>query len=231
MKANNIKNIAPNCVKPRGRSLFTSKSSGLGGLTLLALSCIAGSPQASDSQDSALYDLAPEGSAFVRLINLRRSASEVVLAEKSLKTNDHCAASRYRYFSPGEYRVLSQDLQLAARLEPQQAYSIVIDESQLILIKDAYVNDRKRSLVSAYNFSQSTSLALKTADGKHTVFAGLEPLKQQARSINPVKAHFSLFADDVSVLAINPVIFERGVASSLLICGDEKPRLSRWVRQ
>jgi len=231
MKTYPVKNTADHCLKLQGKHPFSSKLFCIGGLTLLALACVTGSSKASDSPDGALYDLAPEGSAFVRLINLRKNASEVVLAKKSLKSKDHCSASGYRYFSPGEYQVSSQGMQLAARLEPQQAYSIVINDSQLMLIKDAYVKDRKLSLVSAYNFSQTTSLALKTADGRHTVFAGLEPLKQQARTINPVKAHFSLFAEDVSVLNVKPVIFERGVASSLLICGDEKPRLSRWTRQ
>ncbi len=212
------------------KGLSISRFSSLCGLTMLALTCVSGSLLA-DSQDSALYDLAPEGAAFVRVINLRQSASEVALADQSLKIDEYCSASRYHYFSAGDYQVLSRSLQLSARLDSHSAYSIVIEDDQISLINDAYVQDRKLSLVSAYNFSQSKSLALKTADGKHTVFSDLNPLEQKSRTINPVKAQFSLFLDNLSVLEVKPIIFERGVASSLLICGDDEPVKSRWVRQ
>lgn len=210
-------------------------------LVHLLFSCISFKSLANEA---ALYDLAPPGSAFLRVIDLRKnspdslsgqSSSKITLRikGKSISTDAYCSASGFIHLSPGEYSKQINGLQWRGFLEANQAYSLVVDNYSVRLLKDYRPRDPRRALLAVYNFSYLTQLGLVTARSARSVFANLPRGESVAREINPLKITFNLVdqADpgSDSITVTDAMIFQPGVLSSLFICVDQQGLFTRWA--
>ena len=111
------------------------------------------------------------------------------------------------------------------------AYSLVLGDTELTLTNDPRSQDQRRGVVSVYNLSETDGLALKTSDGRQALFDKLQSGDIKSRAINPVRVDLSVFHGQTRLIDIDTVIFERGVTSSLLICGDPQAPVATWIRQ
>jgi len=185
----------------------------------------------SEVDERALYDLAPENSSFVRLINLTASPQRIRLDNVTLSVPSYCSASGYKPIHAGDYPLRLGTKELMTSMDSNLAYSLVVDKSGVTLVADTMVKSPRKSLVSVYNFTSVSELSVKTADGKHSVFSNLASGDSASREINPVKVNFAVFSAVEKLSDVDATIFERGVASTLLLCGDEDSIRTQWVRQ
>ena len=196
------------------------------------------------ANEAALYDLAPPGSAFLRVIDLRKnnpynvaseSSSKITLRieGKSLSTQAYCSASEFIYLPPGEYRKKVNGLQWRGSLEAEQAYSLVVDAHSARLLKDYRAADSRRAVLAVYNFSNLAQLDLVTARSARPVFTSIPQGESTAREINPLKIAFNLIdrtdPGGKSIAVIDAMIFQPAVLSSLFICQDQRGVFTRWA--
>lgn len=181
--------------------------------------------------ERGLYDLAPENSAFVRLINLTAQTQKVHSNEVDLSVIGHCAASSYQPIQAGSYVFQSDGEALTSAIDANLAYSVVVDYSGMRLIVDKMVESPRKSLVAVYNFTSRSGLSVKTANGQHSVFSQLSSGDYAFREINPVKVSFSIFSEDKNLSDVKAIVFERGVVSSLLLCERDGAIATTWARQ
>lgn len=201
---------------------------------LFAASVVACAPCSivlAEVDERALYELAPEGSAFVRLINLTETEQVVRLGEQVLAVAGYCSASAYRPIEAGRYPLQQADDSSLSEVDSSLAYSIVIDKEGVALLPDDRVDSPRKSLVSVYNFTSLSGLSIKTSDGKHSVFSKLSSGDRVSRTINPVRATFSVFSATEKIADADTTIFERGVASTLLLCDSGTEVHTSWIRQ
>lgn len=181
--------------------------------------------------ERALYELAPENSAFVRLINLTDQVQSIRLDESGLSVSGHCSASRYQPINAGNYTFQSDSHALTSTFDSNRAYSVVVDSAGLMLITDKMVQSRRKSLVSVYNFTSLSGLSVKTTNGQHSVFSQLSSGAYVFREINPVKVSLSIFSESEKLSDVDATVFERGVVSSLLLCDRDGSIATTWIRQ
>lgn len=218
---------------------FSESTKKLPCVSSIAMSLVALQLAAGEVDERELYDLAPENSSFVRLINLSNQPQKFQLNRAVLSVGGYCSASSYQYITAGDHNLKVEsgssknttDRELVVSVASSQAYSVVVDNVGVRLVADRVVRNPRKSLVSVYNFSSLSDLSVKTSDGKHTVFYKIDKDSQLSREINPVKVDFSIFSKNESLTNVATEIFERGVASTLLLCGDKQSLITQWVRQ
>ena len=119
------------------------------------------------------------------------------------------------------------------RLQPEQAYSLVVDHQSVRLIEDYLVADPHRALLAVHNYSNLPLLSLQTAKSAQAVFTNIPQSKTIARVINPVKSAFAVIDNGksraVRIATTNATIFQPGVLSSLFICADQAGVFTRWA--
>lgn len=214
------------------------KQSVIGLIVSLLLSCIS---FASLANEAALYDLAPQGSAFIRIVNLREQSPNqstpnklrLKFHRKGLSAEGYCSASKFIYVAPGEYRQKTNGMLWEGTLEANQAYSLVVANNSLKLLEDYRAEDSRRGVFAVYNFSGRSDLGLNTALSARPVFAGIPQGQSVARAINPLKSAFvvvdSTAGESESLAVTDPIIFQAGVLSSLFICAEQSRIVARWV--
>jgi hypothetical protein len=207
-------------------------------LAPLVFSCISFSSWA---DEAALYDLAPKGSAFLRIINLREHSSDrpynnrltLRIQNKHISTDAYCSASEFIYVTPGEYRKKINGLQWEGTLEPDKAYALVVEDNSVRLLKDYRAQDSRRAVLAVHNFSKLSQLDLETATSARSVFENIPQGGSVARAINPLKSAFSVIQRTAGkkerITVTDPMIFQSGVLSSLFICGDQSELVVHWA--
>ena len=210
-------------------------------IKLMVSLLLSGISVGSLANEAALYDLAPEGSAFIRIIDLReqgrdQSASNKLrlkFQNKRLSAEAYCSASEFIYVKPGEYRQKINGMLWEGTLEPNQAYSLVVANNLLKLLKDFRAEDSRRGVLAVYNFSGRSDLGLNTALSARSVFAGIPQGQSVARAINPLKSAFVVVGSSAgereNLAATDPMIFQAGVLSSLFICAEHSGIVARWA--
>jgi hypothetical protein len=195
----------------------------------------------SSANEAALYDLAPEGSAFLRVIDLRKSTPNnlspgrltIRIKSKRLSTAAYCSASEFIYLPSGEYRKQVNGVAWKGALEPNKAYSLVVDNESVRLLEDYRAEDSRRAVLAVYNFSRFPQLALQTDGSRRSVFTGISIGESSARAINPLKSAFAVIdvadVDGNSLAVTDAMIFQSGVLSSLFICEGDKGVFTRWA--
>ena len=223
----------------------------------LVLSCISFSGL---SDEAGLYDLAPPGSAFLRIINLQKNSPKGMLTlrieRKSLSADGYCSASRFIYLPPGDYGKQINGLAWKGSLGPDQAYSLLIADKSVTLVKDYRADDSRRGMLAVYNFSSRPRLSLHAGKLARPVLANIPQGASAARGINPLKSAFSVVDSDEatakykrhkeykrdkeyrernegneakSLATTQPMIFQPGVLSTLFICSGEEGLFTRWA--
>ncbi|MGH1374050.1 MAG: alginate O-acetyltransferase AlgF [Cellvibrionaceae bacterium] len=225
MKSRKCKSVSNAKCVAAVRALTCVLASAVSGLTVSAI--------ASEVDERALYELAPENSAFVRLINLTDQKQSLRLNEIELSVDGYCSASSYKPIGAGAYpaSLVGGGQQTASVVAENLAYSFVVDQAGVTVFVDKVIESPRKSLLSIYNFTSSDDLSLKTSDGKFSVFSALNRGDYAYREINPIKVSFSVFSLEEKLMDVETTIFERGVVSSLLLCDDSDSLASTWARQ
>jgi Alginate O-acetyl transferase AlgF len=179
------------------------------------------------ADESALYDEAPEGSAYIRLINLTSSPINAGMANKILTVKNYCYASEYVYLPGGEYTVNNQAVNWRGDLQADKAYSLIVTYAGARLKQEQRFSSVRKGLLAVYNFS-SHSISVRTAQGNKPVFGVIESDTQKSREVNPLKIQLSVHTVNEDALNVAPVIFQSGVISSLLVCRDGMQVVAHW---
>lgn len=198
---------------------------------VLAISALLLAPTA-QADEAALYDKAPEGSAFVRLINATGAPLSVKIGDKQLKAAEHCQASDYIYLAQGKYKIDSAAAQWQGDLKQDKAYTLVVSNNGTTAYEQELFRDARKGLLAVYNLS-SQPLSVITTRGNKPVFPNMPAKDYNARKVNPIKIQLSIRASENSAQAAEAVIFQPGITSSLLVCDDagqaESQLISHWV--
>lgn len=181
------------------------------------------------ADESALYDRAPEGSAFIRLISLMDSPLTMTIAGKQLHGDDYCRASEFIYLPPGQYQQRINGKLWQANLKSSAIYSLVVSSGDTWLLQEPQVNSTRKGMLAVYNFTTYSSLSIRTRKGGMAVFKQLPPGESIFRPVNPMKIDLAAFAYEKHLLDTPTVIFQPGVLSSLFLCEREETLESHWA--
>lgn len=184
---------------------------------------------ASKAEDAALYDKAPEGSAFIRVISLSSVPMTVRLGERNIQAQDYCSASEFVYLPAGQYTQDIGNIQWTGVVEENSIYSLVISDAEIWLLKEPKAVSSRKGVLAVYNFSDHQSISVRTSQDGRLVFRELPKGQLVYRQVNPVKVGLSAYADDQRLLDTAPVIFQSRVLSSLFICGQDRKLESHWA--
>lgn len=182
--------------------------------------------------DAALYtDLAPPGSAFVRLINADASvAGDLQVGDFSLAKVSFCEASPYVFFPPGVKTLQMAGLKLEQDFAADSFYSAVVSKGKIQLLQDTYFKNKRKALVVMYNLLPEQPLSLMANDGKVEVVAAVPAGGHKEREINAVTLQAEV-ASDAGVLFKPPAqVLSRGNVFSLLVCENQGKPLARWFK-
>ncbi|UTW45918.1 alginate O-acetyltransferase AlgF [bacterium SCSIO 12696] len=197
-------------------------------MAVLAASALLLSPKA-QSDEAALYDKAPEGSAFIRLVNTTGQPLNITLGDKTLSAESHCQASGFVYLPEGHYATGGW----SGHLQSDIAYTLVVNTSGNQLYQQPVFRNIRKGQLAVYNLS-STEFSIVTTKGHKAVFANLTVSDLRARPVNPVKIQLSVQAPGTAAIATAPVIFQPSTTSSLLVCDNhsdktEQTLVSQWI--
>lgn len=182
-------------------------------LSLFSLALVA---QAHAGED--LYDaVAPANSAFLRILNLSNNAADVQIAGKSAAQKVSGGALGGYMFTPaGKVSLTVNNVSAQYDLAADSASTFLFDGSKLTQLDDKFVNDPRKALVSFYNISDKP-VALKTADGKHTLIDTLEKNSTGNRLINEIKIKLAAYAGDSKVVDFDEQFLKKGRSYSYVL--------------
>ena len=192
--------------------------------------CLGVSVTAHANMDDGLYDpLPPEGSAFVRFINVaaEKNAIQVGVNGKSYASLQKHEISPYFIVKQGSADVNFGDLKHQFEAEAGKFYTVT-GADDLKFIEDEANDNRTKSQILFYNLSNHENLSLKTKDGKVGILENIAQYESNSRQINPVKIEVAIFEGDTKIKDIEPQSLERGMAYSAIIFADNDEVV--WVR-
>lgn len=165
------------------------------------------------AQSTGLYDPAPPAnSAFVRVLN----ASTANLGDKVV-TADRGAASAYVVIPQGDMTAKVGNVSSKLKVEAGKFYSIVSSGNALSLITDQAADNKAKALLTIYNLSKSSSVDLKTADGKTAVVSGVKNGASGSRAVNGITVDLAAFDGAKALGTVKGVKLERGSAYALVV--------------
>jgi len=177
--------------------------------------------------EAALYDLAPEGSSFVRLINIQQDPVELKIEKKRIIENKFCNASDYIYFPAGSYSGEISGMTWQADFLAEATYSVVVNENKITVIQEEKLENRRKGLLVVYNFSDIKLLSVQTTVGARPVLDYIQQNSFSSRAVNPIKIALSVMGED-NVLETGDIIFQSAMISSLFVCSENNKLASRW---
>jgi hypothetical protein len=183
----------------------------------------------SNADDAALYDKAPKGSSFIRVISLSTTPMSVRLGDRNIQAQSYCSASEFLYLPAGQYSQTIGDISWSGEFEEDGIYSLVISDAEIWLLKEPKATHSRKGVLAVYNFSDYQSISVRTSEGGRLVFRELPKGQLVYRQVNPIKIGLSAYADEQRLHDSAPVIFQTRVLSSLFICGQEKSLESHWA--
>ncbi len=195
----------------------------------IMLACLIVPALAQAGEDALYAAEAPDGAAFIRVVNASVSGSlpEVKVGDKTLSGIEPVTASSYIYLPEGTYKVTVGDQTAPVTMEKNQFYTaVVLSSGELKILKDKAFKNPRKALISFYNLTDDNGIGLKTSDGKVSVVDPVGSLSVASREINAVKVSLGAFNDGETVAQAAPVSLQRGkVFSFFVIDAGGSPRL------
>lgn len=185
-----------------------------------------------DGDDGLYEDIAPPGSTFVRVINTDAGADETSASIQgfALESLKYCSASTYVFLPAGQIAASIGDVNNTFNLDKGKFYTIVRNNKMLTVIEDTYFNNRRKALVSLYNFLSPGKLDLSVNKGAVKVIEGVEFGTKGEREINAVKVEMEVFGASQVLTGLGAQILTRGDVFSVFACGDSQSPLAQWVK-
>lgn len=181
--------------------------------------------------ESELYDLAPENSAFIRIINAEEHTPDVTIGNTLLPAAKTCSAGNYIYLPGGQHTLTALGKSWQYTLQSNIAYSLIITKGQHTLMAREIFSDKRRALLEVYNLTPEKDISIKTTLNKKPVFNNVSTLSHDARPINPLRIELSGYNRDIKLFDAKPVIFQSGRSSSLFICQLNDQYVTNWSQQ
>ena len=203
----------------------TRMQSGL--LVVISVSVAVTTAQAGEG---ALYAAeAPDGAAFVRVVNADASGSlvQAEIGGKVIKEVEPLAASPYIYLPAGTYQLEVAGQSTPMTMKKGEFYTaVVLDSGETKVLKDVAFDNPRKALLSFYNLTDDGGVSLKTADGKVAVIDPVDSLDVANREINAVKIALGAFHSGEALAKSAQISLQRGkVFSVFAIDVGGSPRL------
>lgn len=193
------------------------------------LACLVVPMWAQAGEDALYAAEAPDGAAFIRVVNasVRGSLPEVRVGGKSISDIEPVTASSYIYLPEGSYKLTVGDKAEPLTMEKNQFYTaIVLSTGELKILKDKAFKNPRKALVSFYNLTDESGIGLKTSDGKVSVIDPVGSLEVSSREINAVKVSLGAFSNGEPIAQASSVSLQRGkVFSFFIVDTGGSPRL------
>lgn len=189
-------------------------------ILLFSLFLMASIPNAQADTDEGLYaPRAPEGSAFVRFINITDAAVDVSANNKSFGEVGASNNSAYFVVLQGEASLIASDKEVSHSIIEGGFYSALIGD-ELIIIEDQANTNPAKATLAIINADQSASVSLKAKDNTIDIFKDVETGAMSAREINAVKIDLTVnVAESAEPVVLDPIVLERGNHYTVLFDG------------
>ena len=183
--------------------------------------------------DSGLYDpLPPQGSAFVRFINLNGTEEGSRPSKANGKTYmylEHGESSPYFVFKQGTVKANFGEVTKEFDVVEEKLYTIILekgDETLLVLEDEANTNQAKSQL-NVYNMSDAEMISLKAKAGSVDVIKDVVRNEVDSRQINPVKIDLSIVSEEEKLFDAGEKTLERGEIYSLFFIKKDE---AIWIQ-
>lgn len=197
--------------------------------TIFTVLMMLGTYAAASGDDGLYDDIAPPGSAFIRVINTGSTAlSAIAINDYNLDNIDACNASSYAFFPAGNTVIQTGGKKNTFLLEKDKFYSVAIGD-KYTLIEDTYYKNRRKSLAVVYSFLPGKTIDITVNEGKVSVFKNIAYGQRVEREINAVSIAMDVNAGDI-VVPTDKQSFTRGDVFSLLVCGSSQKANASWVK-
>jgi len=192
------------------------------GLLIFFPLCLAGrSPLAADTKSSVYGPPAPQGSAFVRVLNLATGQSGLRLGVGAANFGPlrFAQASPYRPVAADIYVLRAAGRQATVTVRPGAYYTAAITDEGIRFLEDPPHTDPARAQIFLYNFSSIPELALKTADGRTTVVGPVRSGDSGVVAVNPIRIRFAVYRGEARIGLIEDLGLARGESYSVFAGG------------
>lgn len=172
--------------------------------------------------DAGLYNIAPKGAAYIRLINadLKLTAKTAVIKGQELAVPSFVDITPYYQIKKGDSELAWAGQMKFFPIEERHYYSAVFAQGGVTIIDDENRDDRAKAHIRFYNFSDIDLANLKTLDGKINIVGPVKQGKSDTRDINAVKLGMAIFGNNKKLADIAEENFERGENYSVLLVKD-----------
>lgn len=189
----------------------------------IAIFCvIAIGQKAYSDTDEGLYDpVAPEGSAFVRFVNMGEGISSISANNKKYDKINKYSASPYYVVPEGNISFVFNNNSLQKNIKAGSYYTIS-NADKIVIVKDIVNQNRAKATLDFYNYQSDSMATLKAKNGSITVLENVLSGEMKSRDINPVKIDLSIKSDkSLDDLVVEPFIMERGNNYSVFYNGEK----------
>lgn len=205
--------------------LFMNKDFIMHFLSVVFVLLFFASGQAFAATDEGLYTpQAPEGSAFVRFVNMTEADVNIAMDSKMFEPLSSLKASPYYVTQESKVELTIGDEILKEFIEPEKYYTVSITEdhndSHIIqnnllntyVMEDEKNTDRSKATISFYNFQHDGTASLKAKQGQVYVFEEVRADENTTRDVNPIKIDLSVHVGNSreDFVTVEPFIMERG---------------------
>ncbi|KMQ75510.1 alginate O-acetyltransferase AlgF [Marinobacter subterrani] len=197
---------------------------------LLVLISLVVAVNTAQAGEDALYAAeAPDGAAFIRVVNADASGSlaQAAIGGKLITEVEPLAASPYIYLPAGTYQLEVAGHSTPVRMGKNEFYTaVVLDSGETKVLKDVTFDNPRKALLSFYNLTSEGGVSLRTADGKVAVIESVDSLNVDNREINAVKIMLGAFQSGEPLAKTPQISLQRGkVFSVFAIDVGGSPRL------
>ncbi len=173
---------------------------------------------------------APPGAAWVRAVNAEAPGGlGISVAGGPLESVAFAGSTAYHAVEPGTVRIDLGGHVVSIEAEPGVFLTVVATASAFHVILDTPLVDVSRGLLALYNLTAIEALELAVVDGP-TVVAGVAPLSQEAVTVTEAEVALEVRAGGERVATLEPRLYERGVAHSILVVEGADGPLVRYLK-
>jgi len=174
---------------------------------------------------------APRGSAFMHFFNgTADPLAGLGIAGRQLPALAPYAAGGYVFLPPGNYAVDAGGSRQAQAFATNHFYTACATAAGLHIFEFQEPLPQLKALLGVINLMPGTTLTLRTADGKSTVFGNLAPYASMQRPVNAQRALLALYSAGRKLADVPPIVLERRQAFTLYIAGTESTPVMVWNR-
>jgi hypothetical protein len=176
------------------------------------------------AQEDLYGPAAPVDVAFVRVMHAAEgySAFQAASGEMLFEVVEFLDVTPYYPFQAGRLNISLADVVSNLTVEAGGFYTVALLQGVSQLFNDAPLIDSSRALLTFYNLTELLT-DLKTADASTVIFSEVAPLASASIVVSEAEVAVAAFetAQDEPLAALEPQLFSRGVAHSVILLNTE----------